>query len=93
VIATTKYLHQGILRGKYHCTVDLLFDWFGLVCFANKNKKIVSCHAANFNSVKQEVNSTVILPALVFPAYPLVYDQICYTIITSYWPPRLAYKY
>jgi hypothetical protein len=23
--------------GKYHCTVDLLFDWFGLVCFANKN--------------------------------------------------------
>jgi hypothetical protein len=25
-------------RGKYHCTVDLLFDWFGLVCFANKNK-------------------------------------------------------
>ncbi len=29
---------QGILKGKYHCTVDLLFDWFGLVCFANKNK-------------------------------------------------------
>ncbi len=25
-------------RGKYHCTVDLLFDWFGLVCLANKNK-------------------------------------------------------
>ncbi len=25
-------------RGKYPCTVDLLFDWFGLVCFANKNK-------------------------------------------------------
>ncbi len=25
-------------RGKYHCTVDLLFDWFGLVCFENKNK-------------------------------------------------------
>ncbi len=21
-----------------HCTVDLLFDWFGLVCFENKNK-------------------------------------------------------
>jgi hypothetical protein len=29
---------QGILKGKCHCTVDLLFDWFGLVCFANKNK-------------------------------------------------------
>jgi hypothetical protein len=24
--------------GKYHCTVDLLFDCIGLVCFANKNK-------------------------------------------------------
>ncbi len=24
--------------GKYHCSVDLLFDGFGLVCFANKNK-------------------------------------------------------
>jgi len=30
---------QGILKGgKYHITVDLLFDWLGLVCFANKNK-------------------------------------------------------
>jgi len=26
------------LRGKYHCTINLLFDWFGLVCFANKYK-------------------------------------------------------
>jgi len=25
-------------KGKYHCTVDLLFDWFWLDCFANKNK-------------------------------------------------------
>jgi hypothetical protein len=25
-------------RGKYHCTIDLLFGWLGLVCFANKNK-------------------------------------------------------
>ncbi len=25
-------------RGKYHCTADLLFDWFELACFANKNK-------------------------------------------------------
>ncbi len=27
-------------RGKCHCTIDLLFDWFGLICFANKNKKL-----------------------------------------------------
>ncbi len=28
---------QGIPKGTYHCTIDLLFDWFGLVCFGNKN--------------------------------------------------------
>ncbi len=31
-------LSREYKRGKYHCTVDPLFDWFGLVCFANKNK-------------------------------------------------------
>ncbi len=37
-----RHSHQGILkRGKYHCTIDLLFGWLGLVCFANKNKKIL----------------------------------------------------
>ncbi len=34
------HIYHGILKGKYHCTIDLLFDWFGLVCFANKNKKL-----------------------------------------------------
>jgi hypothetical protein len=29
---------SGNTKGKYYCTVDLLFDWFGLDCFANKNK-------------------------------------------------------
>ena len=48
--------------GKYHCTIDLLFDWFGFVCFA-----IVSGHTADSKPVKQEVNSTVIRPPLVFP--------------------------
>ncbi len=52
--------------GKYHCTIDLLLDWFGLVCFANKTK-IVSSHRADSKPVKQEVNGTVILPPLVFP--------------------------
>ncbi len=31
-------LDRGILKGKYHCTIDLLFDWFGLVCFENRKK-------------------------------------------------------
>ncbi len=48
-------------RGKYHCTIDLLFDWFGLVCFAT----VVSCHTADSKPVKQEVNGTGILPPLV----------------------------
>jgi hypothetical protein len=52
---------------KLNCTVDLLFDWLGLVCFANRNKKNVSCHTADSKPVKQEVNCTVILPPLVFP--------------------------
>ncbi len=33
------------------------------------NAKIVSSHTADSNPVKQEVNSTVILPSLVFPGY------------------------
>ncbi len=33
--------------------------------------KIVSCHTADSKPVKQEVNSTVILPPLVFPALSL----------------------
>jgi hypothetical protein len=37
-IATYISLCREYERGKYHCTVGLLFDWFGLACFANKNK-------------------------------------------------------
>jgi len=37
--SSNSWMDQGILKGrKYHCTVDLLFDWFGLLCLANKNK-------------------------------------------------------
>jgi len=31
------YLVQGMLRGKYHCTIDLLFDWFGISCMTTDN--------------------------------------------------------
>ena len=55
---------------KYHCTIDLLFDWFGFVCFANKYK-IASCHTADYKPVNQEVIGTVILPFLVFLAKPM----------------------
>jgi hypothetical protein len=36
--ANNECFNQGILKGEVSCTVDLLFDWFGLVCIANKNK-------------------------------------------------------
>jgi hypothetical protein len=60
------------LRGKYHCTIDLLLDLFGLVCLANKTI-IVRCHTDNSKPVKQEVNSMVILPSLVFPAAQIIF--------------------
>ncbi len=34
--------------------------------------KIVSCHTADSKPVKQEVNGTVILPPLVFPARSII---------------------
>jgi hypothetical protein len=38
-------MYQGILKGKYHCAIDLLFNWFGLFCFANKNKNCQLSHS------------------------------------------------
>jgi len=32
----SSFLNHGILRGEV--TIDLLFDWFGLVFFANRNE-------------------------------------------------------
>ncbi len=32
-------------RGKYHCTIDLPFDWSGLVCLANKDKNCQLSHS------------------------------------------------
>jgi hypothetical protein len=40
---------------------------FGLVCFANKNENY-SFHTAYSKPIKEEVNGTVILPPLLFPA-------------------------
>jgi hypothetical protein len=30
-------LSQGILKGEVHCTVDLLFDWFGISRMTTNN--------------------------------------------------------
>jgi len=57
--------------GKYDCTIDPLFDWYGLVCFENKTK-IVSSHTTDSRAVKLEVNGSVILPFLVFPGCSII---------------------
>jgi hypothetical protein len=38
--------------------------------------KIVSCHTADSKPVKQEVNGTVILPPLVFPACSFPFQSV-----------------
>jgi hypothetical protein len=53
--------------GKYHCTIDLLFDWFGISCMTPDNLCFY-LQSMLIQTVKQEVNGTVILPFLVFPA-------------------------
>ncbi len=42
-----------------------VLDWYVLQI----KTKIISCHTADSNPVKQEVNCTVILPPLVFPGW------------------------
>jgi hypothetical protein len=32
-----RWLGQGILKGEDHCTIDLLFDWFGISCVTTDN--------------------------------------------------------
>jgi hypothetical protein len=32
-----QWLGQGILKGKYHFTIDLLIDWFGIRCMTTDN--------------------------------------------------------
>jgi hypothetical protein len=46
-----------------------LTGWISL--FLKIKTNIVSCHTANSKPVKQEVNSTAILPPLVFPGRAL----------------------
>jgi hypothetical protein len=60
------YATREYLRGEYHCTVDLLFDWSVL----HIKTKIFSYHKADSRPVKQEVKGSAILPPLIFPDAP-----------------------
>jgi hypothetical protein len=65
--AQCEFIKPGNTKGgKYHCTVDLLFDWFGIsfmptdnFCFYLQNRLIQTSQTG--------VNGTVILPPVVFP--------------------------
>ena len=61
VIGDKEYLGREHLKGKFHFSVDLLFDRFRNVLLCSIN--FSSPSAKNISKlVKQEVNRTVILP-------------------------------
>jgi hypothetical protein len=45
----------GNTKGGHHCTIDLLLDWFGLVCFANKTK-FFSSHTVDSKPVNEAID-------------------------------------
>ncbi len=53
--------------------------------------KIVNCHTTDSKPVKQEVNSTVILPLLVFPAQIQEALTTCLFINQNSWACRATY--
>jgi hypothetical protein len=64
-LSIVSVIDQGILKGEVSLTSCLT----GLDQSVLQIKtKIVSCHTADSKPIKQEVNGTVILPPLVFPA-------------------------
>jgi hypothetical protein len=73
-------VHQGILKGMYHCTGDLLFDWFGLVCFANKNKNSQLSYSLFQNSQTggQRYNDT--------SPFSIPWVHACICLWCMHWP-------
>ncbi len=64
---TSNTLNREYQRGKYHCTNDLLFDWFGIsckttdnFCFYLQNRLIQTIQTGG-----EQYSDT---PPLVFPA-------------------------
>ncbi len=64
---TLKFVCPGnTIGGKYHCTVDLLFDCMESAVWLLKFFVFI-CKIDSSKPVKQEVNGTVIRPPVVFP--------------------------
>ena len=60
--ATPKNTHN---RGKYHCTTDLLFDWFGFYKTTKTVFNSTKSKQLNPNKINMEVNHTVMFPTMV----------------------------
>ncbi len=70
--SSNSYTDAGNTKvGSIDCTVDLLFDWFGLVCFANKkNCQLSYCWYQTSQTGGQWYSNTSpfsIIPWLMFP--------------------------
>jgi hypothetical protein len=50
---------QGILKGKYHCTMDLLFDWFGFSFMSTDNFLFLFAKQTYPNQSNRRWRSTV----------------------------------
>ncbi len=61
----TRGLYRENLRGKYQCTVDHLFDWFGISCMTTDNFLIQNRLIQTSQAGGQWYS---ILPPLVFPS-------------------------
>jgi hypothetical protein len=55
--------------------------------------KIVSCHTADTKPIKQEINGTVILPPLVFPAHSFESGLHAKVRLSWYWPAMTSKKF
>ncbi len=63
-------LSREYSRGKYHCTVDLLFDWFGISCLNTDNFSYLQNRKIQTRQTGGQWNSNTpfwySLPCLIF---------------------------
>jgi len=75
--------NQGILKGKYHCTIGLLFDWFGISCMTTDNFGFHFAKHTNPNQSNRRSTVQWYFPPLVFhgstnrPLYTQIVQLTC----------------
>jgi len=78
-------------KRKYHCTVGLLFDWFGLDCFAKKNSQLSYSWYQTSQTGGQRYNDTSPIIPPWFNIIPLNIMSLNMTFSNKY-NPRLRQK-